>query len=354
MGKPGMWLSFLRMKASVELEGFWIGAGAWLCWNYHHPCDIQVPGPSKPPWQGTRCGRRRAASALDACPRQLRSRGLGTTCTAGNFSGWEARVLGVTCGFLALSPQVPDLLCLCMYASHSVMSNSLRPGGLQSMGISRHEYWSGLPFPPRGDLSDPGIEPRSPALQADSLPAEASEKPMELNLKTFVWRAWILFFSWFWARESRPCAGVSVFPRGKAEMGWRLDPGACDILRRVWGSPGKWRVEWGGWFTCCWMSTERGVRQRPELRPPCWWHGEIGERPSAGLERVSGKRQSLPGRGTQAGQEPWDSLLAGRGASLFPRPPGRGCDTHWLQGPVFLETQGGAGGFWCIGLKRYL
>ena len=54
------------------------------------------------------------------------------------------------------------------------------------MGISRHEYWSGLPFPPRGDLSDPGIEPRSPALQADSLPAEASEKPMELNLKTFV------------------------------------------------------------------------------------------------------------------------------------------------------------------------
>lgn len=49
MGKPGMWLSFLGMKASVELEGFWIGAGAWLCWNYHHPRDIQVPGPSKPP-----------------------------------------------------------------------------------------------------------------------------------------------------------------------------------------------------------------------------------------------------------------------------------------------------------------
>ena len=55
-----------------------------------------------------------------------------------------------------------------------------------SMEFSREEDWSGLPFPPRGDLSDPGIEPRSPALQADSLPAEASEKPMELNLKTFV------------------------------------------------------------------------------------------------------------------------------------------------------------------------
>ena len=38
-----------------------------------------------------------------------------------------------------------------------------------SMGFSRQAYWSGLPFPPPGDLPDPGIEPRSPALQADSL-----------------------------------------------------------------------------------------------------------------------------------------------------------------------------------------
>ena len=40
------------------------------------------------------------------------------------------------------------------------------------MGFSRQEYWSGLPFPSPGDLSDPGIEPGSPALQADSLPTE--------------------------------------------------------------------------------------------------------------------------------------------------------------------------------------
>ena len=38
-----------------------------------------------------------------------------------------------------------------------------------SMGFSRREYWSGLLFPSPGDLPDPGIEPRSPALQADSL-----------------------------------------------------------------------------------------------------------------------------------------------------------------------------------------
>ena len=45
-----------------------------------------------------------------------------------------------------------------------------------SVGFSRQEYWSGLPFPSPGDLHDPGIEPRSPALQADSLPTELPGK----------------------------------------------------------------------------------------------------------------------------------------------------------------------------------
>ena len=46
-----------------------------------------------------------------------------------------------------------------------------------SIGFSRQEYWSGLPFPSPGDLPDPGIEPGSPALQADSLPTELWGKP---------------------------------------------------------------------------------------------------------------------------------------------------------------------------------
>jgi len=45
-----------------------------------------------------------------------------------------------------------------------------------SMGFFRQEYCSGLPFPSPGDLPKPGIEPRSPALQADSLPSEPSGK----------------------------------------------------------------------------------------------------------------------------------------------------------------------------------
>ena len=45
------------------------------------------------------------------------------------------------------------------------------------MGFPRQEYWSGLPFLTPGDLPDPGIEPRSLALQADLLPSEPPEKP---------------------------------------------------------------------------------------------------------------------------------------------------------------------------------
>ena len=71
------------------------------------------------------------------------------------------------------------------------------------------EYWSGLPFPSPGDLSDPGIEHRSPALQADSLPTELQGKPLS-KLKIC-----ILSFSlceavlarWFSSRKSACNAG---------------------------------------------------------------------------------------------------------------------------------------------------
>ena len=49
---------------------------------------------------------------------------------------------------------------------------------LLSLGFPRQEYWSGLPFPSPEDLPDPGIEPRSPAFQADTLTSEPPGKPM--------------------------------------------------------------------------------------------------------------------------------------------------------------------------------
>ena len=49
------------------------------------------------------------------------------------------------------------------------------------MEFSRQEYWSGLPFPSPADLPDPGVEPSSPALWADSLLSEPPGKPNKLN-----------------------------------------------------------------------------------------------------------------------------------------------------------------------------
>ena len=51
-----------------------------------------------------------------------------------------------------------------------------------SMGFSRQEYWRGLPCPPPGDLPHPGIKPRSPALQANSLPSEPPGKPKNTRM----------------------------------------------------------------------------------------------------------------------------------------------------------------------------
>ena len=52
-----------------------------------------------------------------------------------------------------------------------------------SMEFSKQEYWSGLPFPSPGDLPDPGIKPRSPALQADTLSSEPPGKHKRLISK---------------------------------------------------------------------------------------------------------------------------------------------------------------------------
>ena len=71
----------------------------------------------------------------------------------------------------------------CAVLSRSVVSHSLRPHRLQlarllhPWGFSRQEYWSELRCPPPGDLSNPEIKPRSPALQADSLLSELPGKP---------------------------------------------------------------------------------------------------------------------------------------------------------------------------------
>ena len=69
------------------------------------------------------------------------------------------------------------------------------------MGFSRQKYWSGLPFPSLVYLPDPGIEPRSPTLQADALPSEPPGNPkIEYPYKVLLTRLaldWCLG-TWIW------------------------------------------------------------------------------------------------------------------------------------------------------------
>ena len=81
-------------------------------------------------------------------------------------------------------------VCVCVRVlSCSVVSDSSPSYGYTvagpaplSMRFSQQEYWSELLYPSPGDLSDPGIEPSSPALQADSFPTELLGSPTCTNL----------------------------------------------------------------------------------------------------------------------------------------------------------------------------
>ena len=74
--------------------------------------------------------------------------------------------------------------------SWSVVSDNLQSHGLWPArllcpwGFSRQKYWSGLPCPPPGDLPNPGMEPRSPALQADSLSPETPGNPKNTGVRS--------------------------------------------------------------------------------------------------------------------------------------------------------------------------
>ena len=70
--------------------------------------------------------------------------------------------------------EVKSLSCVRLFVTPWTVAHQAPP----SMGFSRQEYWSVLPFPSPGDLPDPGTEARSPTLLADALTSEPPGKPM--------------------------------------------------------------------------------------------------------------------------------------------------------------------------------
>ena len=130
--------------------------------------------------------------------------------------------------------------------SHSVLSDSvtLRTVALQAplpMEFSRQEYWSGLIFPSPVDIPTSGIEPRSPALQADSLPCEPPGKPYLAIPITCFLSAHLLIWSQdllrhrtllMFQEEIQPC----IVKPGSCQCRWhRFDP---------WVGMIPWRKKW--------------------------------------------------------------------------------------------------------------
>ena len=108
--------------------------------------------------------------------------------------GWHAYAVNKILKYASQSKATDYWVLKCMLVlSHTQLFATPWTIALESplsMGFPRQEYWSGLPFPPLGDLPNPGIEPMSsefPVLQADSLLAEPLGKPRQAN---WPWRIW--------------------------------------------------------------------------------------------------------------------------------------------------------------------
>ena len=113
----------------------------------------------------------------------------------------------------------------------------------RSMGFSRQEHWSGLPFPSPGDIPDPGIEPQSSTLQADTSPSEPPGKPL-----------------------AHECAQSSLLSRTTGDQG----PAPEGLFRSAvrWARGGKTADD----QTEACPTEHQEQRRAVVCRAPCLWH----------------------------------------------------------------------------------
>ena len=127
-----------------------------------------------------------------------------------------------------------------------------------SMGFSRQEYWSGLPFPSPGDLPNPGIKPRSPKLHADALTSRHQGSTMT-SPKAFLKKINRVF----WHLEGRDQSGRSKPFQGRKAT--------------ICGSPGQCRLygaHWAVWVQTYWLQPQLLLRPlmvtKPDSSVPTW------------------------------------------------------------------------------------
>ena len=144
---------------------------------------------------------------------------LGSKITADGDCNHEIKIhllLGRKAMTNLVKVKVKSLSCVRLFATPWTVAYQAPP----SMGFSRQECWSGLPFPSPGDLPNPGIEPGSPALRADALPSEPPGKPRERlrHLSCSHWPSWV-------TRWVRPCGMKTVPCDLPTEYSYFMRPG---------------------------------------------------------------------------------------------------------------------------------
>ena len=161
-----------------------------------------------------------------------------------------------------------------------------------SMGFSRQEYWSGLPFPSPGDLLNPGIEPRSPTLQADALISEPLGNSTNISLSPhFLWRGQ----EYLDCKEIQPVHSEGdqpwdFFGRNDAKAETSTLATSCEELTHwkrlwCWEGLGAWgegnNKGWDGWMASLtrwtWVWVNSGS---------WWWTGRPGVLRFMGSQRV--------------------------------------------------------------------
>ena len=176
-----------------ELEYCWCFDWTWA--NFRRWWGAGRPGMLQPMWDCMGPTEPDTTEQLDSsavCPPSVLCPSCSARCP---LLGVERR--GCLCGPLLVSSSRWAAVCrdstkdvvkvfLCLL-SFLFVSASLQP----LLEFSRPEYWSVLPFPSPGDLPSPGVEPRSPTLQADSLPSEPLGKPRNTGVGSLCLHQWI-------------------------------------------------------------------------------------------------------------------------------------------------------------------